>query len=80
MKAAVALHTKTGHLKSITFTMGAKKPMTYDAMVVGFALQLANFMLINELTSDDDLMASVRLVQDALSSVSIQERTHDNRI
>lgn len=68
-KASIQLSSKTGRLRSMTFTMGA----AYDAMVVGFALQLANFMLVNELTSDDDLMSRVRLIQDALAKFSIQE-------
>lgn len=67
-------------IASISYTLGRNQPLTYDQLVVGFARSLADFMLNNDTISESDLISAISRVRDALASVSIQERTHDNRI
>jgi len=66
--------SKTPGLKSMGFSIGEVKPATLDQLIVGFALQVAQFATQTTDMTDDEIISAVCRAADALSRLKIEEK------
>ena len=69
-----SLHSPKSRLYTVSYTLGKKTPLTYDQLVIGFAIALAEFMLNNETITESDLLEKVSLIGDALVGMKIGDQ------